>query len=405
MIVFRIVRSEPIAGQTVLPPGRADSPELLVEASCSTRLDDPASRIRANPYLHIGADRIFNPHADATLRAGDRGYDLLHRLIAAGSAGEGGVLAQQGLDGATVRRLLEGRWLVAEGDDPDRWYRIKYVSLEAHTVCNQACYFCPVSVAPRPAHRMPMETYARIVGEIADLGEPIEAVFMISYNEPTIDPRFVEQVACLRAAGLPPAVLTNGTGLTPERIDRIAEIGGLAYLSINLSTLDAERYRAERGHAHLARVLSHLEYLGRHPLAPTMDIVVLGQDDEAHRQDVQQIEERFEGGPFRVRGFEANDRASYLDVGLGVEDTGAPLRGCDHMGSRPIQHLHINPYGQCILCCQDYDEGEVVGDLTERSLREVLVGPGMVRARRLVYGLDESSDDFICRGCRFAIRP
>src|SRR5256885_4768557 len=35
------------------------------------------------------------------------------------------------------------------------------------------------------------------------------------------------------------------------------------------------------------------------------------------------------------------------------------LAGCDLIGSRPIQHLHITPRGACILCCQDYDENYV----------------------------------------------
>jgi pyruvate-formate lyase-activating enzyme len=379
-----------------------------VDISQPLTTPDAIRSLRVNPYLHVGADSIFNPHADATLSRRDAGYKLLRELLGASNGRASGhtEATRNRPPGApsVYEALLADRWLVAAGDDPDLWYRLKYVSLEAHTVCNQACYFCPVSVAPRAAHQMSMELYARIVGEIAALGQPIEAVFMISYNEPTIDPRFVEQVACLRSAGLPPAVLTNGTGLTPDRIDTIRDLGGLAYLSINLSTLDAEQYRSDRGHDHLTGVLANVDYLAEHPISPKMDIVVLGEANESLDRETDAIRRRFADTPFEVRGFEANDRAGYLEVGLGVEDLTAPLRGCDHMGSRPIQQLHINPHGQCILCCQDYDENEVVGDLTQQSLQEVLIGPQMVRARRLVYGLDESASDYICRGCRFALR-
>ena len=45
-------------------------------------------------------------------------------------------------------------------------------------------------------------------------------------------------------------MLTNGTGLTPERVDAIVEIGGLRFLSINLSTLDREQVPADRGGDH-----------------------------------------------------------------------------------------------------------------------------------------------------------
>jgi hypothetical protein len=53
-------------------------------------------------------------------------------------------------------------------------------------------------------------------------------------------------------------VLSNGTGLTPARVDAILELGGLRFLSVNLSTLDRERYRADRGGDHRDLVLRHL---------------------------------------------------------------------------------------------------------------------------------------------------
>jgi hypothetical protein len=73
------------------------------------------------------------------------------------------------------------------------------------------------------------------------------------------------------------------------------------------------------------------------------------------------------------------------------------------MGSRPLQHLHINPRGLCILCCQDYSESVVVGDLTQASVAEVLAGPEMARLRRQVYGLEAAPAGFICHSCKFAL--
>ena len=68
-----------------------------------------------------------------------------------------------------------------------------------------------------------------------------------------------------------------------------------------------------------------------------------------------------------------------------------------------MQHLHINPRGQCILCCQDYSESEVVGDLTQSTVEEVLTGPGLARMRRMIYGLEAAPANFICHNCKFAL--
>jgi len=96
------------------------------------------------------------------------------------------------------------------------------------------------------------------------------------------------------------------------------------------------------------------------------------------------------------------DRAGWLDVGLKAATHGRPLAGCDNVGSRPLQHLHITPRGACILCCEDYDEKYVVGDLTKQSIDEVLRGDELAKMRRWVYGLEEAPADFMCRSCVFA---
>jgi pyruvate-formate lyase-activating enzyme len=358
----------------------------------------PASmtELKVNPFLHLGLDRIYNPLTDRAVVAGEPGYLALRELLAGNrelAAVEEGERAE----------LAAAGWLLPAAEDPSARFLLKYVSLEAHTVCNQSCYFCPVSVAPRESYFMPTELYERIVQELSAYRDTIEGVFMISYNEPTLDKRFVEQARTIRAAGLPPAVLTNGTGLTPARADALVEMGGLRFLSINISTLDGEKYLADRGGNHLPLVLRNLDYCKDLPVAEQMDMVVLGTGDQRHRDDYRQIQERFAGSRFNVKYFEVNNRAGYLRIGHSAPAQARRLRGCDHMGSRPLQHLHINPRGLCILCCQDYRESEVVGDLNVASVDEVLRGPGLARMRRWIYGLDEAPADFICRSCKFAL--
>lgn len=358
-----------------------------------------AEPLRPNLFLHFGPDRVYNPLTDRTLIRGEPGYESLLAVV----AGAAGI---EQIPAADRQRLAEGSWLLPTGDDASRRFFLKYVSLEAHTVCNQACYFCPVSIAPREDHFMPTELYERIVGELAAWRDTIEAVFMINYNEPTADRRFVDQVRAIRAAGLPPAVLTNATGLTPDRIDALVEMGGLRFLSINLSTLDRDRYRKDRGGDHLGLVLRNLDYARDKPLAEQMDMVVLGTGNDDHKRDFEEISRRFAGSRFEVKYFEVMDRAGYLQIGLKPAAPNQRLCGCENVGSRPLQHIHITPQGKCVLCCEDYDARYVVGDLTRQSVHEVLTGPEMAQMRRWAYGVEEAPRDFICRGCTFALtRP
>jgi MoaA/NifB/PqqE/SkfB family radical SAM enzyme len=353
--------------------------------------------LRANPFLHIGDDRLYNPLTDRTLLRGEPGYEALRGLLSTDPSD---------LAPAERLRLFEQGWLVPGDSDPSVDFRLKVVSLEAHTVCNQACYFCPVSIAPRESYFMPMDLYERILGELSAYRDTIEGVFMINYNEPTADKRFLDQVRAIKAAGLPPAVLTNGTGLTPSRIDALVGMGGLRYLSINLSTLDRDRYRDDRGGDHLAGVLRNLEHARDKPVADQMEIVVLGTGNEIHKRDFAEISERFAGSRFTVKSYEVMDRSGYLEIGLKPMAGSRKLCGCENIGSRPLQHLHITPYGKCVLCCEDYDNKYLVGDLNRQSVHEVLTGPELALMRRWAYGIEEAPKDFLCRNCTFAItRP
>lgn len=357
------------------------------------------AELQLNPFLHVGEDRVYNPLTDRLLLRGEPGYDGLRSVLTSD-------LPLDLLAPGDRARLAEQGWLLPAETEPAKEFLLKHVSLEAHTVCNQSCYFCPVAIAPREDYFMPTELYERILGELAAWRDTIEAVFMINYNEPTADKRFVDQVRAIKAAGLPPAVLTNGTGLTPRRIDELVEMGGLRYLSINLSTLDRERYQRERGGDHLAGVLRNLDYAKDKPLAPRMDMVVLGTGNEDHKRDFEEISRRFAGSRFEVKYYEVMDRAGYLQIGHRPAVRDQRLCGCDNVGSRPLQHIHITPQGKCVLCCEDYDAKYVVGDLTRESVREVLTGPAMAMMRRWVYGLEAAPKDFICNGCTFALtRP
>lgn len=343
--------------------------------------------LRVSPYLHVDPERVYNPLTDRALTPSD---PLFARLAQFRSAG------------TPDADLEAGGWIVGRDVDLSTRHRLKIVSLETLTTCNQACYFCPVSIAPRDDVAMDPALFVRIVDELTGFRDSLEAVFLQNYNEPTVDRRFVENVRTLFAADLPVAVLSNGSGFTPAKIDALMEAEPLRFLCINLSTLDRVRYAKDRGEDHLPLVLKNLEYMKDLELALQMKIVVLGRGDETHQHDFEAISARFEGSRFEVTRNTVMDRAGWLDVGLKAEEPSRRLAGCDNVGSRPLQHLHINPQGKAIFCCEDYDEKYVVGDLNGSTITQVLEGEELARLRRWSYGQEDSPADFICRHCIFA---
>ncbi len=347
------------------------------------------------PYLHVDGATLYNPLSGRRLETDSLSGRMLVRLLA-------GSLQPADLPPELHDTLSRGDWLVQATTALDQRARLRVVSLETRTACNQKCYFCPVAYDPRPDAAMPDALFETIVTQLAAYRTTLEGVFLMSYNEPTLDPRFIEQCAALLTARLPAAVNTNATGLTPARSDALVALGGLRLLSVNLSTLDARRYAQERGADHLPIVLRNLDHARDLPLAREMVIAVLGRGDDEHRSQFDAIRTRFAGSRFEVRSHEVMDRAGHLPLGLRPAAGARRLAGCDNLGSRPLEHLHITPAGTCVLCCEDYDERYVVGDLRQQSVAEVLAGDALARLRRFAYGLDEAPEDFICRRCVFA---
>ena len=346
-----------------------------------------------SPYLHDRGMALYNPVTGASIPKNGEEYRAL-RQIEKGLPGE--------VDPGALDHLRAARFLIEDLDAETRRSHLLYLSLETCTSCNHRCPFCPVSVDPRERQVMSQELFESIVDQVVEAGGKDVVVFLSNYNEPTVDPLFEERCAFLFARGLAVSVLTNASQFTPERAARLEAAGRFRYIGINLPTLDPERYLKLHGTRDLARVLANVDAMRARELSQETAIVVLGDQDEAHRKDVAEIRQRFGPKGWQVRPFRIRSRPA---SGTFVPEPPArkKLRGCELMGSRPFEHLHVTATAKAVLCCQDYYERLTIGDLNTQTVAEVLGGDTMARLRRWTYGVEEAPADFLCRRCEFAI--
>lgn len=346
-----------------------------------------------SPYLHDRGRVLYNPLTGTSIRKDGEEYRALSR-IGQGLPVEAGSPA--------LEHLRAARFLIEDLDAETRRSHLLFLSLETCTSCNHRCPFCPVSVDPRQREVMSQALFESIVDQVVEAGGKKVVVFLSNYNEPTIDPLFEERCVALFARGLPVSVLTNASHFTPERAARLERAGRFRYIGVNLPTLDAERYQKLHGTRDLARVVANIDAMRARELSEETAIVVLGDNDEAHKKDVAAIRERFETKGWQVRPFRIRSRPA---SGTFVPEPPPKktLRGCELMGSRPFEHLHVTATAKAVLCCQDYYERLDVGDLKTQTVAEVLGGDAMARLRRWTYGVEEAPADFLCRRCEFAL--
>lgn len=346
-----------------------------------------------SPYLHERGSVLYNPLSGESLPKDGPAFRALS-LVRQGMAAE--------VDPAVLEHLRAARFLIEDLDAETRRSHLLFVSLETCTSCNHRCPFCPVSVDPREREVMSQELFESIADQVVAIGGREVVVFLSNYNEPTIDPLFEERCLALFARGLPVSLLTNASHFGADRADRLSRAGRFRYIGINLPTLDPERYEKMHGTRDLARVLANIDALAARQIAEETAIVVLGDNDAAHRRDVEEIRARFGPLGWEVKSFRIRSRpasGTFVPEPPPVKE----LRGCELMGSRPFEHLHVTATAKAVLCCQDYYEKLVVGDLKTQTVAEVLGGDVMARLRRWTYGVEEAPADFLCRRCEFAL--
>ena len=292
------------------------------------------SNLVVNPYLNLNQDQVHNPLDEQVLARNEPGFEVLC-----------GRATIESLPAETVSSLVNRGFLVGSEVDWSHRYRLKYVSLETHSLCNQGCYFCPVSIHQKKRIMMDDRLFDSILDDMCGFEDTLEGVFLNGYNEPTLDRRLFSQLEKFSNRGIRVALNSNGTGLTPQLSDRLARLGNVQFLSINLSTLDREQYRQDRQTDHLPNVMRNVDYLVEKSLFDQMQITVLGDGGEEHERNFSAIVERYGERCFEIKMYMVNDRTGSIPMTVPSNTYHTTLRGCDQTGSRVIEHLHVMASG------------------------------------------------------------
>lgn len=132
-----------------------------------------------------------------------------------------------------------------------------YVQLSRR--CNLRCTMCGHAAWTENTGFMAMETFQQVLDEAARAG--IRSLVLLSgQGEPLLHPHVFECLETAVGQGFRVSMVTNGTPLTPERIDRLARIG-LAHLQFSFAGYDKATYEATYVGAKFERVVENLRGL------------------------------------------------------------------------------------------------------------------------------------------------
>ena len=292
---------------------------------------------------------------------------------------------------ALISDLVSAGWLQDPADlCKEYWFRTAQIEVTAH--CNWGCRFCPVSTDPKKHATMPMSLFSEIIEKLAPF-ETIKFVTFHFFNEPTLDRYFEQRIQVLAEYGMKLALFTNASGLTPKKIQALRASGVLYHLIVNLPTLEGKEFRELTG-------ASTYESSVRN-IAQAIDvgfltkIVVNGVGDDLDR-NLEMLRQRYEPLGVEVQPTMTCDRVGIVGgeyyQGVHVSEK---LNGC----SWPLNHAYFSVNGDMFICCNDYHQREVFGNIRDGSIDDIMMSPAALRVRRRVFGVEDAPGDYICRSC------
>lgn len=352
---------------------------------------DAGRVMQALPFLLVRGDEIWNEltQRPVAIRPGE-----LEALRASARPVPLDDLAERLGGPERVAELIRDKVLV---EPAAAWEltEIQTIEIEISTRCNWRCEYCPVSLSPKPAHTMPLALFEEVIFKARRHG--IGCATLNSYNEPTIDPLFDERIGILARTPLRIQLHTNGAGLSAARLALLAESGVVKQMFFNLPSLDPERFRAMTGAP--PRTLERLRTAIARALELGLTIGFSIQGTSDGRAETVAALRHWLGARFRdtmVGDWPTTDRAGALGNQYGRHiGVRRALTGCADV----LNWLCVAVNGDCFLCCEDYYQKVVFGNVRDGELADVLGSPRARQIRRWVYGAEDAPADFLCRSC------
>lgn len=359
-----------------------------------------ATPLKTSIFVFSDGSQLVNDLTNRSYACDPEDVDLLKRLSTAPADFET-LTSSNPAPGFRERleRLIREQMIVPASLDETRGFVPHRVDIETCRQCNARCQFCPQSVSPKPPAVMPLELFEFILSRL-DQTSP-EWVALNHYGEPLLDPHFRERVRMLREKGFPLYLFTNGTLLKDSTVDFLCE-GGLYEVTINFPSLDPGEWcdlmqMKERFYWNARRGIER--FLSRGGAGGAAVSISVNARTANSRERVARLREHFSAfGPVRVNWEDTNSRASAIEnqlVRIDTKSAGRRYGGCERFAA----HLHVSWEGKVYLCCQDYDQRTVLGDLRESGISSIMTSPSARQLRAEMFGQAPMAAGRLCLNC------
>jgi MoaA/NifB/PqqE/SkfB family radical SAM enzyme len=275
------------------------------------------------------------------------------------------------------------------------------VVLSMSYVCNARCPQCPYTQSDiretyEDALFMSQELFKKIADECGQYGSYLR---LSGGGEPLLHPQMLELIEYAKNAGARVGLITNGSLLTPERVDRLLK-AGTDMIEVSVDAADPETYGKIRIGLNFDRLVRHLRYAvkTRNEWDSPTSIVVSVVNQQLIEGKIDQIVDFWKAIADNVIV------RKYLTWGIGDESWSADPTPYipDHRVPCPFpfERLNVDSRGDIMFCGYDIagETCSIFGNVMEKSIREIWQGAQFTKWRDLLLAGEYEKIE-ICSKC------
>jgi radical SAM protein with 4Fe4S-binding SPASM domain len=292
--------------------------------------------------------------------------------------------------------------------------------IDPSNVCNFKCIFCPTADdtllhdVNRPKKIMSMDCFKKIVNDIRAMKEScrgtIYQIHLYKDGEPLLNKELAEMIRYIKNADVTNCVSTtsNGSLLDKEWAGKIVD-SGLDMIRISVESTDNGGYkRITRNETTYESIVENVAYLyhlkkkkgtGLYITAKITDVSLRDEQKEKFKRDFTHITDEVRIDTLMGWSYsEKKDFTLGANVTTGID--GETLLKERIVCPEPFSKMAVNSDGSVSMCCVDWSQGTVIGNVAENSIQEIWNGAQLKRYR--ILHLENMRNKIPpCNNCQF----
>lgn len=267
--------------------------------------------------------------------------------------------------------------------------------IENTNICNADCVFCPHKKMKRKKGVMTMDLFKKTIDQSKNLG--INYITIYGFGEPLLDKYFFERVRYAKEREIERVTTnTNGMYLDKRKIFQIF-ISGLDEIYISFDAASENVYKKIRPGLNFQTVEKNILHLigeKRKRKAKKPEIILSYVETEDNKKETKDYLQKWKNQADRIS-------ISSVHNWTGAINSGDKLKKGRREPCRLLwTDMVISWNGDVPLCCHDYENKIILGNIEQQSIKEIWGGEKLRKIRKW-HKKNSFEKILLCKNCQY----